>query len=204
MLNEKLTKDGFIYKKTNNQFICSNEEFNYFFHLIYTSWSDHYSIDVHLYIGHKKVEQILKTIIGGSNNITIGNEIGIIYNSPNGREVIKRSMPILVIQDQDVEAAAETLSWYYNNIAKAYFERYSNLSAIDNIINNAPFSYNPAHVGGGFDDRCMKGIIIARLVDNSNYDALIRLYDKEIRETPVESINNYEKVKDYLMYNNLA
>jgi hypothetical protein len=203
-LNEVLAKEGFIYKKSSNQFICSRGDYNYFFHLIYTSWSDHYSIDIHLYIGQKKVEGVLKDIIGCSNNITIGNEIGVIYNSPNGKEIINRSMPILIIQDQDVEAAVETLQGYYNKIGKTYFDKYSSLLAMDNIINNAPFDYNPAHVGGGFDDRCMKGLIIARLVDNPNYDELIKAYDKEIKETPLHSINNYEKVREYLTYNNLT
>jgi hypothetical protein len=145
----------------------------------------------------------LETIIGKLRyRKTIGQEIGRIYKSPDGRAVVNGDMTIWLRQNEDVESAIETLEWYYNDIAKPYFERYDTLDAIDDIINNPPFDHCPAHVGGNFDERCMKGLIVARLVDNPNYDQLVATYDEAIKETENSmSIENYHKVREYLIYN---
>ena len=50
----------------------------------------------------------------------------------------------------------------------------------------------------------MKGLIVARLVNNPSYENLVTTYDEAIKETMnTESIENYYKVKEYLMYNRI-
>ncbi len=103
-------------------------------------------------------------------------------------------MEILLIEDIDLDAAAETIEMYFNRIAKPYYERYNNLRTIDEIFNNPPFAYNPADVGGMFDDRCMRGLIVAKLADNPNYSNLVSIYDGAILETEnIKSIEDYQK-----------
>ena len=204
-LEKVLSVQGFSYKKTYNQFVCNQLDYTYIFNLLQTAWSDHYSLDVRLYISQKIVEDCLEEILGTqSHRLTIGNEIGRIYSSPDGRQVVNGDLHILMIQDEDIEAAVETLGGYYNNIANPYFHKYNNLAAIDNIINNPPFEHCPAYVGGRFADRCMKGLIVARLVSNPLYEKLVLIYDEAIRQTMNEaSIADYCKVRDYLMYNRI-
>lgn len=204
-LGEKLIADGFVYKKTNNEFICKHGGFTYIFNLLQSSWSDHHSLDVRLYISQKDIEDIYEKIIGKSHKLTIGNEIGRIFRSPDGREVINADLSILLVHDEDVMAAVETLEGYYKRIAKPYFDKYKSLDALDNIINNPPFEYCPAHVGGSFDNRCMKGLIVAKLVNNPEYENLVAIYDEAIKETMnTESIENYYKVREYLMYHRIS
>ena len=51
----------------------------------------------------------------------------------------------------------------------------------------------------------MKGLIIARLVNNPGYDRLAAIYDEAIKETlDAKSIEDYHKVKDYLMHNKIT
>lgn len=201
-LNEYLARDGFVYKNTNNEFISNNRDFLFVFNMLLTSWSDHYSLGVRLYISQKKVEHVYEHVLGKSHKLTIGNSIERISKSPDGREVINGDMAILLIQDEDIEAAVETLKRYYGDIAKPYFNKYQTLTAVDDIINNPPFDYCPAHVGGNFDDRCIRGLIVARLVGNPNFDRLMSIYDEKIKETMDQlSIENYKKVREYLMYN---
>ncbi|MDI9364936.1 MAG: hypothetical protein QM541_08290 [Flavobacterium sp.] len=204
LLNERLKQNGFVYKKTSNEFIISENDCIFIFNMLLTAWSDHYSLGVRLYISQKKVEKIYEDILGKSHKLTIGNSIERISKSSDGREVINGDMVILLIQDEDLEAAVETLERYYNDIAKPYFEQYQTLDAINDIMNNPPFEYCPAHVGGNFDDRCMKGLIVARLVDNPNYEHLVAIYDEAIKETMnTKSIENYYRVREYLMYNRI-
>lgn len=201
----KLSTDGFVYKKTTNEFVCRKGDYSYIFNLEQVAWTDSYSIDVNLYISQKQIEGILEKIIGKlRHKITLGQEIGRIYKSPDGREVINGDLPIWLREDEDVEAAIESLKWYYSDIARPYFGRFNSLEEIDDIINNPPFNHCPAYVGGLFSNRCMKGLIVARLVDNPNYEQLVSIYDEAIRETMNEEfIVNYYKVREYLMYSNI-
>jgi hypothetical protein len=52
----------------------------------------------------------------------------------------------------------------------------------------------------------MKGLIVAKLVNNPNYEKLVDIYDELIKKTlsdvQPDSVINYNKVKDYLEQNN--
>jgi hypothetical protein len=198
-------KDGFVYKKTMNEFKSQKGDYAYIFNIDQVAWSHHYSLDVRLYISQKQIENILERIIGKlRHHLTLGRGIDRIYKSPDGRKVINGNLSIRLIQNEDIEAAVETLEKYYNDIAMPYFERYTTLKAIDDIINSPPFDCCPAHVGGNFDNRCMKGLIVAKLVNNPSYEELVRIYDDKIKGTMnTQSIENYYKVRDYLMYNSI-
>lgn len=201
-LMEKFIQQGFVYKKTINQFEKMQAGNTSIFNILITAWSKHFSIDVRLYISQKKIEEIYESSVGKSHKITIGNTIERINASPDGRAVVNGDLVINLYFDDDVEAAVESLENYYNTIAKPYFEKYQDLKSIDDIINNPPFEHSPAHVGLGLDERCMKGLIAARLVDNPNYEQLVSTYDEAIKRTMnEESIENYYKVKEHLMYN---
>ncbi len=202
---EKILSEGFSYKKAGNEFRRQNESYTYIFNIDQAAWIDSYSLHVRLYISQKQIEDTLEKIIGKlRHKLTIGNDIGRIYKSPDGREIVNGDLSIWIRQDEDVKAAIESLEWYYTDIAKPYFKRYQTLESIDDIINNAPFDHCPANVGGNFDERCMKGLIAARLVNNPVYEKLVAIYDEAIKQTMNnESIENYYKVKDYLMYNRI-
>ncbi|MBO9567170.1 MAG: hypothetical protein J7621_30635 [Niastella sp.] len=198
-LGPKMNQASFFHKKTNNEFVYTGVEYDYIFNMLLTQWSDHYSLDVRLWIRQKKVEKLLQSILGKRHDVTIGNTIERIFFSPDGREVKNGSLGILLIQDQDIEAAVETLDRYFDTIAMLYFNRYDNLEAINDIINNPPFDYSPAHVGGGLADRCMRGLIIAKLQNNPQYNDLGIIYDEAIKKTmSADSIDKYRKVKECL------
>jgi hypothetical protein len=79
------------------------------------------------------------------------------------------------------------------------------LEAFDDFINNPPFEYSPAYVGSNTNERCMKGLIVAKLVNNPDYEKLVVIYDELIKKTlsdvQPDSIINYNKVKEYLERN---
>ncbi len=199
-----IANEGFSYKKTNNWFIKTKGDIENIFQMLFHTRTDHYAIEIFLYIRHKKVEKILRRIIGDSTNITLGNTLGVIFNSPDGREVVHNNMEILLIENADIEAACESISFFFQGIARTYFEQFENLEAIDDIVNNAPFDYTPANVGGTFGDRCMRGLVINRLLKKENFIDLIAIYNDEIKGTLNEQIiAEYEKVRDFLMYNKI-
>jgi hypothetical protein len=196
--------DGFTYKKTINQYEKINGDFTSIFNILITAWTNHFSIEVRLYISQKEIERIYEGIVGKSHKITMGNTIERIYASPDGRKTVNGNMVINLYFDEDAEAAVESLTNYYHTIAKPYFAKYQDLASLDDIINNPPFDNSPAHVGVGLSERCMKGLIVARLVNNIGYEQLVATYDEAIKITMNEqSLENYHSVKEYLMYNRI-
>jgi hypothetical protein len=205
-LNDLFFNEGFVYKKTTNEFRLSKGDYTYIFFIEQVAWTNSFSINVHLYISQKQIESILEKIIGKQRHkLTFIQDIGRIYKSPDGRKIFNGDLSIWLSQDEDVESAIESLGWYFKDVAKPYFAKYDNLNAIDNIVNNPPFNHSPAHVGSNFDFRCMKGLIAARLVNNPKYEELVSIYDEGIKGTmDSESIENYYKVRDYLKYNRIT
>ena len=205
-LTLQLITEGFTYKKSTNEYKRTDGDYTYFFRIEQVLWSDHYSINVHLEISHKKVETIVENILGKQRHkFTIGNTIDRIKASPDGRVVVNGDLGFVILFEGDIEAAIETLYEYYTNIAKPYFKKYSSLAALDDIINNEPFEHCPAQVGGMFYERCLKGLIVAKLVDNPRYGELVAIYNEEIKETfNEEFITAYQKVRDYLLANTIS
>jgi hypothetical protein len=204
-LSKSLNNDGFEFKKTNSWFIRTNGEFDHIIYLLLHARTDHYAIEPFLYIRQKQVEKNLKKIVGSEAGITMGNSIGIIYNSPDGKKVVRNLLEVLLIENADIESAVESIEGYYERTVIPFFNKYNSLETLNEIFNNPPFEYNPAHVGGMFDGRCMRGLIIGRLVNNINFEKLVATYDEAIMKTMNQkSINDYNKVKEYLMYNRIT
>jgi hypothetical protein len=204
-LKPRLSSKGFKFNKTTNEFRRSIDDYSQFFCIDQLAWSDHFSLNVRLYISQKKVEDVLETILGRQRHrFTIGGDIARIKLTPDGRTIINGGLNILLFYQEDISAAIDSLYKYYKEIAEPYFTKYNDLKTIDDLINNEPFEYCPAHVGGNYDNRCMKGLIVAKLVKSSRYEELVKIYDREIKETfNNESIQNYSRVREYLNSNEI-
>ncbi|MDB4921873.1 hypothetical protein [Mucilaginibacter sp.] len=204
-----MTDNGFLYKKTDNEFFCSKGDYTYIFNMPLTSWSRSYELSVRLFIKQKRIENVYESILGKSHGLTLNQEmIERIYYSPDGRKIVKGDgMGIWLVKDNDIINAVDILNIYYNKIAKPYFERFSTLGAFDDFMNNPPFDHSPAYIGSTTNERCMKGLIVAKLVNNPNYEKLVAIYDELIKRTlsdvQPDSITNYNKVKEYLEHNKL-
>jgi len=204
-IKEFFLQDGFVYKKTLNEFTHQIDDYSYIYNIHQVSWGNRFSLHVNLGLSQKQIEDIIEKILGKrQDRLTFWRDIGDIAASPDGREVVNGNLSLWIYDDADVDTSINQLKKYYSDIAKQYFLKYNSLESIDDVINNPPFSYCPAHVGGSFDDRCMKGLVVASLVGNSNYQKLVEIYNEEIKETKKnKSINDYYKVVQYLEKHNL-
>jgi hypothetical protein len=202
--------DGFVYKKTANEFIKIVGDFNYIINIWPVSWSSSYSVDMKLRISQRRVEDILEKILGKQRHrLTFSQDmLERIYYSPDGRKIVKgEGLGLWLYTDDDVYTQLQSLKIYYDNIAKPYFSKFADIDAMDDFINNPPFEHSPAYVGAHTNERCMKGLIIAKLVGNPTYDKLIGIYDEVIKRTlsdvQPDSITNYDKVKEFLEQNSI-
>lgn len=200
-LSKQLNGFGFVYQKSNEWFIKQNGEFNYIIYPYLHSLRNHYSIEVFLYIRQKSIEKIFKKIIHSTTNLTMGNTFGVIYNSANGIEVNHHNMDIRLFQDEDLDAAVETIFGMYENTGKKYFEKYSSLESINAIINSEPLFAIIADIGGTYIDRCIRGMIVNRLIGGQNFIEISEIYSENIR-----SLNNpniileFDKAYNFLIH----
>ena len=205
---QMMAVEGFEYKKTNNEYYYKRGGYTYRYNLLLTAWSASYSITLRLYISQHQIEGIYESVLGKSRHgLTFYQSmIERLYYSSDGRKNGKGDdLTIDIVNDEGIYTTIETLKHYYHQIAKPYFGRFKTLEAFDDFINNPPFEYSPAYVGCNTNERCMKGLIVAKLVNNSNYEKLTAIYDELIKGTlsdvQPDSITNYNKVKEYLADN---
>jgi hypothetical protein len=201
----EIKKDGFVYKKTNNEFVLIDGDYKFIFNIELTAWSTSYELNVHLRISQKEIENILETILGKQRHrLTLNQEmLERLYYSPDGRKNGKgESLGVWMTKNEDILPLDKILKSYYENIAMPYFKLFSNLEAFDDYMNNPPFEYPPAYIGGALKNRCMKGLIVAKLVQNPNYDELVATYDKWIKATisdvQPDAETNYIRVRNYM------
>ena len=204
----KIKKDGFAYKKTDNEFVLRDGDYKFIFNIELTAWSNGYQLNVKLIISQKQIEDILEAILGKQRHrVTLGQSmLERLYYSPDGRKNGNGdSLAIWIARNADVLLFDKVLESYYQNIAKPYFKLFSKLEAFDDYMNKPPFEYPPAYVGGMYNNRCMKGLIVAKLVKNPGYDKLVAIYNDEIKKTisdvQSDSEENYIKVREYLARN---
>lgn len=200
-LKDFLSSDNFVYKKSLSEFVSESEDFKYIIHLSFISWNTHISLTVSIYLTSLKVQKVFNGILKEKYNYSIGNELATIFNSRNARDVVQGNLNIIIRDGKSLDEAVETLQYFYEEIATPYFKKYSSLEILDDIINNPPFSHNPAHVGGDFALRCINGLIIATLIKSTRFFDVMAVYDEEIKTTPPEAIEDYETVREYLKYN---
>lgn len=201
-LTDFFAKEGFVLKKTKNIFEKQEPEFKNMVFFSFTAFPNSISIDLSIYARFFEVEDIFTKITGDSDYATIGNEVGHIYNSKNGKDhKPTAALDFNISTQEEVEAVIDEIKLYYENIIHPYFGKYQNLEDLDQIFNNPPYHYNPIDIGGSFGSRCSKGLIIARLIGKNIYDDLIPIYDAEMIEVSERAIKNYDNVKEYLKYN---
>jgi hypothetical protein len=89
------------------------------------------------------------------------------------------------------------------DIALPFYKKYSNLLVIDSLFNDPPYNEMPVLVQRTGGDRCMKGLIMAKLVERENYFELVKSFDDFI-DNNRNFLFQYNTVKKYLTNHNIG
>lgn len=195
--NEK----GFKLLKSSSQFVKTIDGYEYIFYMIYTKWTNYFTLSTYAYIRCIEIEKLYSKLIGGNwkENWTLGNEICKIKNTPDGRKEINSDCVINVHDEKDVISAILRLNEYFLGVAMPFYEKYGNLKIIDKLFNEPPFDHIPVLVQRTLADQCMKGLIIAKFSQRKNYNELVSIFDRLIEIPENNSVRQeYELVKEYL------
>lgn len=79
-----------------------------------------------------------------------------------------------------------------------FLEKYDSIKALDQLLNKdptqkSPFIYNNLH-------RCLRGVVIARLAENRNFNSLVATYRRSLvrNSTAPQLLDKYDRLVSYL------
>lgn len=144
-------------------------------------------IEPYIWIGIKEIEKYYKQITLNKelktdvNFVTIGNGIANLLANPDGLYANRnKSLKLHVFEDKHIPLVAAQLLKQFKEVALPYCLNNARVSMVDKLINTKPDEYKVHAMNDNY--RILKGLIAAKLNNNSQLEELIKIYDKQIVE----------------------
>ncbi|MEM6297721.1 MAG: hypothetical protein AAF740_03430 [Bacteroidota bacterium] len=160
-----------------------------------TDYEGELIVEVNLGIRKDHVEEIVQQFLTTRNDFqseanTIIISIGKLTNNPYFR--------YKVINDEDLELCQEQICHFMSTQGFDFLNEVDNLMRLDTALNKSPrkpskYMYNQRH-------RCFKGLVVAYLNKNPNYEQLTHIY-REVLQAQGSSdmiLLNYQRMVDLL------
>ena len=132
----------------------------------------HFEISIHFSIRHDSVEVPWNTLgmVYGEDNQRMTPTL--VYGFPR-----PRNLPTLKVRPdtmaQDVAAVASEGQALFLNAGLPFFAKFADLASVEAFANEHPLAdLHPYTVGGPMEDRAMRSLILARLVNPGRYAAV--------------------------------
>lgn len=162
-------------------------------------------IEPYIWINIKEIEKYYKeitlnTVIKNDTDFkTIGNSIADIIANPNGLYNNRNeSLDLHVFEEKHIVPVANELLKRFKEVALPYCLNNSTVAMVDKLINTKPKEYKVHTQNDSY--RIIKGIIAAKLNNNSALNELIQIYDNQLieRDMPEDSIEEMNRLKSIL------
>ncbi|MEK6475900.1 hypothetical protein WJR50_00145 [Catalinimonas sp. 4WD22] len=152
-------------------------------------------IDVKLGVRIEMVEQLAYQFTTGlsdyqvhSNTLMI--KMGELIDQPHLRFEAKH--------EEDIKAAALQIMGFMQTKGFAFLEEHSEVNRLDKLFNDNPYhkliyTYNAYN-------RCLRGIVLARLAGRRDFQELVNIYRKSLlkKNTPPQLMEKYDKLSKFL------
>ncbi|MFT3676832.1 MAG: hypothetical protein QM781_13145 [Chitinophagaceae bacterium] len=180
--------------KSKNEFTLIEKENDKIFYLMYVKWGAFISISPYGYIRNKVIEKKYGDILGEdwSGNWTVGGNVGEIDSDIDGVQQARKFYHIDIETEADCLKAIDLLVSYYNRCIP-FFEKYSEITMLNRLVNESSADQIPVLVCGTLADKCMKGLIISGILGGKGLHSLVNSYDSVI-----QSLNDKNTTKRYL------
>lgn len=197
-VEKDFSDEGFKLIKSKDRFdlLSKKDGCRFIYSFLFHGRTSEIAIENFILIEHLETEKLYKVATDQKMSETIGNELGKIVRNPSGKMKDHSSQDIIIRSERDIEAANEDIRNYFKDVAIPYYQKNGNLKRIDEILNDNPTKVSVHANTQSF--RCMKGLIVAKLIGRENFDELLFEYDKKMRTMSDLSKNRYEAVKKHL------
>lgn len=191
ILANKITPYGFSFKKSQECFMKKTEWGWYEYQILSYNFSYGYEIKTTMSIRYHQVADIYHQISSFEPKYQKGTAtIGCFINK------LKQNENYDLNEEDDIESIVNSLEKEFTEIVLPYFENNSSLVAIDKLINTNPEEDN---INCTMHFKCFYGLIIAKIIQNPNYEHLKSVYSKQIKLLDNGFyVENYNKLLEVL------
>ncbi|MHB2154390.1 hypothetical protein ACX8XN_08325 [Calditrichota bacterium GD2] len=203
-LSDYLSKFGFKYNKKFDYFIRKSPESLQIIDLIFYKNKDgSITVEPVIRIKLKRIEEIYhkvtlkdKKYLDATSTISInlGKLIEHIENGIN--KDTNNDLRYLIENEQDILILIKVLKDKFERYVVPYFEKYSTLKKIDEILN-----INPKEISIHnwlYPMRACIALIAAKLSNNPKYDELLKIYDEELEDAAENYKIEFARLKKLL------
>lgn len=157
-------------------------------------YGGYWQVTPHIYIRNREIEEYYDRLTNSTIDfVTIGGELSVLMTKQlNPSEPIKYN----IATESQLNYCISDISQKMNSFGEEYFEKYNNLSALDKILNDQPelrsihMIVNPT--------RCIRGLIVAKLINNPKIENLIHIYSQKMEDVNPESQTEFSKVLQWI------
>lgn len=190
LLSAELVKEGFVYKKSKNQFTRKDESGNEFIYG-FNIWPQFNMIEASFRILIKEVEDIKRKAWGISYDKfeSLGKEKSYLTNVPSEGHSSTNT------EENVKEAVRKEIEFYYSHI-KNYFKKHLDLKYLDKILNTRPgeelyIAHNPIFSS-------FLALIVAKLTHNPDLNNLFPVYRKIVEKFNAVFLDDYDLLQKVL------
>ena len=193
-LEPEFAKDGFIFRKSKNDFVHRSGETECDIYFDFIRWSTSFSIQIRVHVYYLPVKRMLTTLDSGLKIMPlIGADISYLHADNNyTSRIINKDASFWFGLDEDPAPHIERMKRVYSTVIIPFFEYFSNLQVMDRYFND-----RPQHTYLMTSYRIPQALLLARLAKRTDLDLLIESYTAEILAN-----NNKEWGQELLAFTN--
>ena len=192
LLRKDLIPEGFVYKKSKNQFFKKDEignEFIYEFNI----WPQFKMVEAGFRILIKKVEDVKKQAWGKLYDKfeSLGKEKSYLTKDPSEGHCWTDT-------EENVRLAAKKEIDFYHSYVKEYFYKHLDLKYLDKILNTNPGE--ELYISHNAIFSCFLAIIVAKLVNNPDIDKFFPIYRYIVDKFNAQYLVEFDLLQNYLQH----
>lgn len=155
-------------------------------------------IEVNFGVRHEFIEQIAQQFLNNARGYRPSANTLVISI---GKFQDLKYFRFKVSDDEELNTILAEVKSFFEDIGFGFLDDVNNLLKIDDILNDSPtkpcrFVYNQVH-------RCFKGLIAAKLTDNSNFATISNIYRHFLLKNGTDDdLLNYERLVSFLHHYN--
>ena len=159
-----------------------NQDFEFVLGFAVANYNPIYGVGCYIQIIPYKIEKVREFLFDNEGGNAIASNIGNYFNELNYRYKIQTQ--------EDVEEWGKIVRKFYEEYAVPFFEKYNTIDAIDKLLNDSPTEKVIYCDDLGW--RIIKGLIAAKLNNNTKYNELRDYYKREV-ESKFQGYFMFEK-----------
>jgi len=198
-INLFLIKYNFVVNKNKQEFKYSHNNIVQIIRFLFHKKGDKIYLKLEIIMKLLDIENIYKSLseINERPYLTLGNDFLILRKKENDFDYKKEPTTYLLIEtNEDIENIIINFKLNFREIILPYFNENSTIEKVDYLLNRYPLKMSIHNYL--YPLRANIGIIAAKLNNNPNYNQLIDIYRKEMKDAEENYKNEFFKIIDYM------